>query len=84
MKKIVIYTTSVCPYCVNAKTLLKNKNLDFEEIAVNDEKMRNAMIEKAGGARTVPQIFIGDQHIGGYDQLYALDQSGELSKLVKE
>ena len=83
MKKITIYTTLICPYCVRAKALLKRKGLTYEEINAEDEKVRTVMIKKSGGMRTVPQIFIGDQHIGGSDELYALDQEGKLDELVK-
>ncbi len=78
MKKIIIYTTTVCPYCVRAKQLLQRKNLDYQEIDASDEEVRNEMIKKAGGMRTVPQIFIDDKHIGGCDDLYALEKEGNL------
>ena len=83
MKKITIYTTTICPYCARAKALLKRKGLTYEEINAEDEKVRAEMIKKSGGMRTVPQIFVGDQHIGGSDELYALDQKGKLDELVK-
>lgn len=83
MKKITIYTTSVCPYCIRAKALLNRKELQYEEINAEDEKNRDEMIKKAGGMRTVPQIFIGDKHIGGSDDLYALDKEGKLDEMVK-
>lgn len=83
MKKIVIYTTTVCPYCVRAKALLERKGLKYEEINAENEKVRDDMIKKAGGMRTVPQIFIGDTHIGGCDDLYALDKEGKLDKMVQ-
>jgi glutaredoxin 3 len=82
MKKIIIYTTLVCPYCVRAKALLTRKNFTYEEINANDDKIRDEMIKKSGGMRTVPQIFIGDQHIGGCDDLYALEKDGKLDQLV--
>lgn len=83
MKKIVIYTTSVCPYCIRAKALLDRKGFAYEEINAEDEKIRDKMIEKSGGMRTVPQIFIGDTHVGGSDDLYALDKEGKLEDMVK-
>ena len=83
MKKIVIYTTSVCPYCIRAKALLDRKGFTYEEINAEDEKIRDKMIQKSGGMRTVPQIFIGDTHVGGSDDLYALDQEGKLDEMVK-
>ncbi len=82
MKKIIIYTTLVCPYCVRAKALLTRKNFTYEEINANDDNIRDEMIKKSGGMRTVPQIFIGDQHIGGCDDLYALEKDGKLDQLV--
>ena len=83
MPKVEIYTTSSCPYCVKAKTLLVKKNASFEEIDVsNDADLRQAMTEKAGGRTSVPQIFIDGRHIGGCDNLYALDKAGELDKLL--
>jgi len=83
MKKILIYTTTICPYCVRAKALLTRKGFSYEEINANDDKTRDEMIKKSGGMRTVPQIFIGDQHIGGCDELYALEKEGKLDQLVK-
>ncbi|HUB84193.1 MAG TPA: glutaredoxin 3 [Rhizomicrobium sp.] len=83
MPKITIYTTPICPYCVRAKSLLKKKGAPFEEIDVfMDGKARAEMEEKSGGARTVPQIFIGDTHVGGSDDLYALDHAGKLDALL--
>ena len=81
---ITIYTTPVCPYCVRAKKLLAEKGVtDIDEIDVSqDADLREAMTKKAGGQRTVPQIFIGDQHIGGSDDLYALDKEGKLDALL--
>lgn len=83
--EIIMYTTQVCPYCVRAKSLLKRKGVDtLTEIDVShDDALREAMIRKAGGKRTVPQIFIGGRHIGGCDELYALDSKGELDALLK-
>jgi len=83
MKKILIYTTTICPYCVRAKALLTRKGFAYGEINANDDKTRDEMIKKSGGMRTVPQIFIGDQHIGGCDELYALEKEGKLDQLVK-
>ena len=83
MKKIVIYTTTICPYCIRAKALLKLKGLKYEEINAEDDKVRDDMIKKAGGMRSVPQIFIGDTHVGGFDELYALDKEGKLDEMVK-
>ena len=82
MKKITIYTTSFCPYCVRAKALFDRKSLKYEEVNVEDQQERDKMIEKAGGRRTVPQIFIGSVHVGGCDDLYALEKEGKLDKIL--
>ncbi len=83
MPKIIIYTTDYCPYCVKAKALLTRKNAAFEEIKIENDEMRDAMIAKSGGRRTVPQIFIDDKHIGGCDDLYALESQKKLDELLK-
>ena len=83
MAEVEIYTTTVCPYCVRAKTLFKKKGVAYGEIDVSsDESLREEMIKRAGGRRTVPQIFIDGQHIGGADDLTALDRRGELDPLL--
>lgn len=83
MVDVVIYTTNYCPFCVKAKQLLKNKGIEFTEIDLsNDEEGRIKLIEKSGGKKTVPQIFINDKHIGGCDDLYNLNSNGELDKLL--
>ncbi len=82
MANIEIYTTTVCPYCVRAKDLLKRKGASFTEISAEDDDVRAAMITRAGGQRSVPQIFINGQHIGGSDDLYALDRAGKLDPLL--
>ena len=84
MQKIEIYTTLVCPYCVRAKALLDRKGAKYTEIRVDgDDAMRVKMIELSGGRRTVPQIFIGDYHVGGCDDLYELEKAGKLDELLK-
>lgn len=83
MPNILIYTTNVCPYCVRAKSLLQRKGAEFTEIKVADSATKDEMIKKSGGRMTVPQIFIGDHHIGGCDDLYALDAQGKLDELLK-
>ena len=84
MPKITIYTTPICPYCVRAKALLKKKGAPYEEVDVfMDSDARDAMQSKSNGARSVPQIFIGEQHVGGCDELYALDRDGQLDPLLK-
>ena len=83
MAEIIIYTSNNCPYCINAKSLLERKNQEFHEINVADnQELRMEMMEKSGGARTVPQIFIDGKHIGGFDDMAALDQKGELDPLL--
>jgi len=83
MHDIQIYTTPYCPYCVRAKALLTQKGVAYTETDVSgDDDLRDAMTQRAGGRRTVPQIFIDDRHIGGCDDLYALDGRGELDPLL--
>ncbi|MEY4707835.1 MAG: glutaredoxin 3 [Pseudomonadota bacterium] len=83
MKTVRIYTTPFCPYCVRAKSLLKKKGAPFEEIDVMmDQKAREEMQANSGGARTVPQIFIGHTHVGGCDELYVLERDGKLDGLL--
>ena len=83
MKSVKIYTTPICPYCVRAKALLKKKGAKFEEIDVfMDADARAEMERGSNGRRTVPQIFIGDSHVGGCDELYALESAGELDALL--
>ena len=80
---IVIYSTGWCPYCVRARALLERKGAAFREIKVDeDPHERTAMLSRSGGRRTVPQIFIGDRHVGGFDELYALDKAGKLDELL--
>ncbi|MGA8170162.1 MAG: glutaredoxin 3 [Methylocystis sp.] len=81
--RIVIYTTATCPYCLAAKSLLDKKHAAFEEIKVDGDRAGRArMSELAGGRATVPQIFIDGRHIGGCDDLYALDRRGGLDSLL--
>jgi glutaredoxin 3 len=83
MARIVIYTTQFCPYCVQAKRLLNQKGVEFDEVDVsNDPEQRQMMIEKAGGRMTVPQIFVNDTWIGDCDGIYALDRAGKLDALL--
>ena len=83
MQKIVLYTTPLCFYCFRAKRLLSRKDVSFEEIDVSGKpNLRNIMVKRAGGRMTVPQIFIGETHVGGYDELSALDRKGELDSLL--
>ena len=83
MADIVIYTSPMCPYCLAAKDLLRRRSVAFTEIDVMaDAGRRREMVERSGGRRTVPQIFIDDRPIGGFDQLYALERSGGLDCLL--
>ena len=85
MKEVLIYTARYCPYCASAKSLLKRKGLCFTEIDIGGNwERRDEMIEKANGRVTVPQIFIGDLHIGGHDELPNLDREGKLDQLIRE
>jgi glutaredoxin 3 len=80
---VTLYVTGWCPYCQRAKGLLTRKNVVFTEINVDDDaKFRDEMIARSG-RRTVPQIFIGDRHVGGCDDLFALDGSGALDRLIQ-
>jgi glutaredoxin 3 len=83
MPPIEIYTRPFCSYCADAKDLLRAKGVEFKEIVVNgDATLRAQMIERSGGASTYPQIFIGSTHVGGCDELYALEQAGRLDPLL--
>ena len=77
--KIEVYSGDYCPFCVRAKSLLKKRGLDFIEYNVQDEPdKRIEMMQRSNGSRTIPQIFINNRHVGGCDDLYALDRKGEL------
>ncbi len=83
MKSVTIYTRPMCPYCWRAVNLLKQKNISFKEINVGmNAKLRADMIQRSGGATSVPQIFIADQHIGGCDDMIALEQGGKLDGML--
>ena len=82
MAKVVIYTTNYCPYCTGAKSLLRSKKVEFEEIDVTDAPARRMEMEQLSRRRTVPQIFIDGQPIGGYDEARLLDARGELDRLL--
>ena len=84
MTKVTIYTRPYCPYCVRAVSLLEQKGVAFTEIeAAFDPDKRQEMIQRAGGRATFPQIFVGDQHIGGCDDMMDLERSGRLDPLLK-
>ncbi|MBD8905459.1 glutaredoxin 3 [Methylorubrum zatmanii] len=83
MQPVTIYTTAWCPYCSAAKTLLRDKGVTFTEIDVEKTAgARATMVQRAGGRTSVPQIFVGDKHVGGCDDLYALDRAGGLDPLL--
>lgn len=83
MARVELYTTASCPYCVRAKRLLQARNIAYEEVDVGgDPALRAEIVERSGGRRTVPQIFIDGRSIGGYDELAALDAAGELATLT--
>ncbi len=83
MAKIEIYSGDYCPFCMRAKALLRERGLEFTEYNVQlDPAKREDMLIRSKGARTIPQIFINDRHVGGCDDLYALDRKGELEKWV--
>ena len=83
MKKVTIYTSGSCPYCIMAKELLEDKQVEIEERRIDLEPgYIDEAVERSGGRRTVPQIFIGEYHVGGYDELSALDDKGELDSLL--
>lgn len=85
MKSVTIYTTPTCGYCAAAKRLLASKGAAYEEIDVAAAPARRTeMIQRAGGRRTVPQIFIGDTHVGGCDDLYALESTGRLDRALAD
>lgn len=84
MSKVEIYTTLMCPYCARAKALLEQKGVAYREIDVGmDTDLRTEMMARANGRRTVPQIFINDAHIGGCDDIHALDAAGGLDPLLQ-
>lgn len=84
MKPVLVYSTRICPYCMLAKRLLTGKGVAFDEVMVDrDDKLRAEMMERSG-RRTVPQIFVGDTHVGGFDDLAALDRAGKLDILLRD
>ena len=83
MPKITIYTTPICPYCVRAKALLDDKHVPYTEVRVDEQPEKRMEMMQKSGRRTVPQIFVGEHHVGGFDDLYILDRSGGLDPLLK-
>lgn len=85
MKPVTVYTTPSCGYCLMAKRLLRDKGVDFAEINLAAEPGRRPeMIQRANGGRTTPQIFAGETHLGGFDEIYALEQAGKLDPLLAD
>lgn len=80
--RVEIYSTPTCPYCNMAKNLLKNKDVSFDDVTVLDPAKRETMMERAGGRRTVPQIFINNKLVGGFDDMAALERAGKLDALL--
>ena len=83
MPKVVMYTTMICPYCVRAKHLLQRKDVDFEEIRIDTDRVQMRIMMERTRRHTVPQIFIGDFHVGGFDDLAAMEARGELDPLLE-
>lgn len=85
MAQVIVYSTTVCPYCVRAKQLLQRKGIEYKEVNLSNEapEVRTELMQRTNH-RTVPQIFIKDQFIGGFDQLYALEREGKLEELVNQ
>jgi glutaredoxin 3 len=84
MPKVEIYTTTWCPYCNAAKSMLDEKGVPYSEINADDPQVRMDMVQRAHGRRTVPQIFVGNTHVGGYDEMAALERRGKLDPLLAE
>jgi glutaredoxin 3 len=83
MDKVIIYTSAACPYCIKAKQLLDKKGASYQEIRIDKEPDKlDEVIQKSGGRTTVPQIFIGNKHVGGCDELYALEKEGKLDTML--
>ncbi len=81
--KVEIYTWATCPFCIRAKHLLSSKGVEFTEYSIDgDESARAAMAQRANGRRSVPQVFVNDQHLGGCDDIHALDAQGKLDTLL--
>ncbi len=83
MSNVVMYTTQFCPYCVRAKQLLNAKDVTVEEVRVDLNPEERAKMMRLSGRRTVPQIWVGETHVGGFDELWALDRKGELDPLLE-
>lgn len=84
MKPVTVYSTRICPYCQRAKALLAAKHAPYTEVLVDADPAKREEMERKSGRRSVPQIFIGERHVGGYDDLYALERKGELDALLAD
>ena len=85
MAKVEIYTWQYCPFCIRAKALLDQKGINFQEYSIDgDQEARSIMVDRANGRKTVPQIFINDEGIGGCEELYSLESTNQLDKLIKQ
>lgn len=83
MTKVIMYSTAYCPYCIRARQLLNTKRVSFSDIRIDEEPEKRAEMIAKSGRSTVPQIFINGQHIGGCDDMYALESQGQLDKLLE-
>jgi len=84
MKPVKMYTTRVCPFCIMAKRLLSQKGVQIEEVRVDEDSTQREQMMQISGRRTVPQIFVGETHVGGFDDLSALERAGRLDPLLKD
>lgn len=84
MKSVRMYTTRICPFCTMARRLLQQKGVTYEEVRVDEDYSRRDEMMRISGRRTVPQIFVGETHVGGFDDLSALDRAGGLDPLLKD
>jgi len=84
MKPVTVYSTRICPYCMMAKRLLTQKGVPFEEIMIDGNEQLRLDLMTRTGRRTVPQIYVGDHHVGGFDDLAALDRAGKLDPLLRD
>lgn len=83
MPPVTVYSTRICPYCMMAKRLLTAKGVRYQEVMIDSDDARRVEMMERSGRRTVPQIFIGERHVGGFDDLAALDRSGQLDTLLQ-
>jgi glutaredoxin 3 len=83
LKKVILYGTRLCPYCIAARRLLKSQGIDFENISVDGDRELREKMEELSGRYTVPQIWVGETHVGGYTELRQLDMAGQLSAMLE-